>query len=104
MKKKTFQSLPKDGVLWQGRAGELWPAQLGAALSPGRAPRCTTPRGASPAWVQACPEVAQLLGAAGRAQGLQNPAELCPAHSQGAINAQWLGFKEAHEHVPVGPL
>lgn len=90
MKKKTFQSLPKDGVLWQGRAGELCPAQLGAALFPGRAPRCTTPRGVSPAWVQACPEVAQLLGAAGRAQGLQNPAELCPACSQRAVNAQWV--------------
>lgn len=47
---------------------------------------------------------AQLLGAAGMAQSLQDTAEPCPAHVQKVINAQWVGFKEAHEHVPGGPL
>lgn len=69
---KTFQSLPKDGVLWQGRAGELCPAQLGAALSPGRAPRCTTPRGVSPALSRGSP-------AAGGCRKGTGPAEPCRA-------------------------
>lgn len=72
MEEKSFQRLPKDSGLWQGRAGELCPAQLGAALSPGRAPQ----------------QRSSLVPGQPGSRGLQDTGELCPAHFQKVTNAQ----------------
>lgn len=96
-KEKASQRLPKDSGLWQGRAGELCPAQL-KRLCPWEGSPCTHP-GEAP---QPRSRLVPSPGAAGMAQGLQDTVQLCPARLQKAVSAQWVGFKEAREPVPVG--
>lgn len=99
-RKKPSRACPK--TVGCGRGGQGSCAQHSWSSSvPGRAPPAPT-QARLPAKVQACPQVSHLLGAAGMAQGLQDTGQLCPAHLQKVVSAQWVGFKEAHEPVPVG--
>lgn len=99
-RKKPSRACPK--TVGCGRGGQGSCAQHSWSSSvPGRAPPAPT-QARLPAKVQACPQVSHLLGAAGMAQSLQDTGQLCPAHLQKVVSAQWVGFKEAHEPVPVG--